>query len=70
MRAALVFNRSRLLWLLDKLRNERPDVYAQLLARPFGIIPSHATEDSSAEWWGDQAADLADDIESELYGKA
>ncbi len=38
---------------LDALAEVDPMVHAQMMMLPFGVVPSHAMEDESADWWSD-----------------
>jgi hypothetical protein len=43
--------------LLDELRAVAPDAYAQLVAMPFGPVPSHVQDEGdSSEWWDSEDA--------------
>jgi len=42
---------------IDNLRRRNPTGYMQWqCCAPFGIVPSHAWEDSNAAWWYSEAA--------------
>ena len=48
---------------LDALRDADPAAHAQLMALPFGPVPSYAMEDDSSDWWdGEESSDLLTEL--------
>jgi len=54
--------------LLDRLANEQPLAYAQLLALPFGPVPAYvADHGDTCPWWtSDEAAALMESLAEAL----
>jgi len=45
--------------LMARLERENPAAHTQLLMLPFGLVPSHAMEDTDDEWWSGPEAQAA-----------